>query len=489
MIGIDTASLGRISVDSRRSSNSLQNSVGRLLHSGNAAESLRGMGDGGGLSMVSRMGAENRSKSNLAKSMQNAVSYIQTQEATLRKAHQIYERMSVLASRAMDTMITDSTRATLSAEFETLRQDSLNIRSETYQGKVLFDDIAAFVKEDVQFGEGFTESSVTDPSIGLTVGVISGSSDYNSYYEFEKDVFFSSGDFKIEVNGGGNGERYILKQGSATIFDTVSKWATAGTAYKYDFDRFDINFAPGSNTTFTFTPQSRGDNQDVRGSNGTIGKIDPVTLTSDDPDDIAPPPDDGIFDNKSKYLSNLGLTDDGTSSGMGTRTGTKYTNQGQINTGQATGETTKLTLRVEANSIFQIRASYSVPTTPSNYVDVGDASSDSVTLDPIGLGLLQNVSIATANDAASAVSSLAKEIEGIGVQMATLGANLSELEIAGERLNNQVYLSEAGISRLTSDVMATESTELAKQQIRLQSSQALMAQAFSLSENILTTLL
>ena len=122
-------------------------------------------------------------------------------------------------------------------------------------------------------------------------------------------------------------------------------------------------------------------------------------------------------------------------------------------------------------------------------MDVGDASSGSVTLDPIGLGLLQNVSIATANDAASAVFSLAKEIEGIGVQMATLGANLSELDIAGERLNTQVYLSEAGISRLTSDVMATESAELAKQQIRLQSSQALMAQAFSLSENILTTLL
>ena len=73
--------------------------------------------------------------------------------------------------------------------------------------------------------------------------------------------------------------------------------------------------------------------------------------------------------------------------------------------------------------------------------------------------------------------------------MATLGANMSNLEIAGERLSNQVYLSEAGISRLTSDVMATESTELAKQQIRLQSSQALMAQAFSLSENILNTLL
>ena len=102
---------------------------------------------------------------------------------------------------------------------------------------------------------------------------------------------------------------------------------------------------------------------------------------------------------------------------------------------------------------------------------------------------MQDVSIATASDVASAVNSLALEIEGIGAQMATLGANLSKVEISGERLNNQVYLSEAGISRLTSDVLVDESTQLAKQSIRLQSSQALMAQAFSLNENISNTLL
>ena len=102
---------------------------------------------------------------------------------------------------------------------------------------------------------------------------------------------------------------------------------------------------------------------------------------------------------------------------------------------------------------------------------------------------MQNVSISTAGEAASAVVSLAKEIEGIGAQMGTIGANMSKLEIAGERLSNQVYLSEMGISRLTSNILADESTQMAKEQIRLQSSQALMAQAFSLSENILNTLL
>jgi flagellin-like hook-associated protein FlgL len=72
--------------------------------------------------------------------------------------------------------------------------------------------------------------------------------------------------------------------------------------------------------------------------------------------------------------------------------------------------------------------------------------------------------------------------------MATLGANMSQLEVAGERLSNRIYLSEAGISRLTSNILVDESTQLAKQKIIMQSSQALMTQAFSLSENLLKTL-
>ena len=98
-------------------------------------------------------------------------------------------------------------------------------------------------------------------------------------------------------------------------------------------------------------------------------------------------------------------------------------------------------------------------------------------------------SIDSLEQAKEALNSLEKEIENVSTQMATLGANMSELEIAGERLSNQVYLSEMGISRLTSNILADESTQMAKEQIRLQSSQALMAQAFSLSENILNTLL
>jgi flagellin-like hook-associated protein FlgL len=275
-----------------------------------------------------------------------------------------------------------------------------------------------------------------------------------------------------------------LQQGSHIIFDSGDNWNTHGNAEKWDFDQFIIEYSPGQNTTFQFVPQSDGNRTsiDLDGDDNVKGLHNGIN-------DDETLPSDSNYDNKSYYLANLGLTDDNTSTGMQSYLGTKFTNQGQVSTNPANNLSTNLTLRIESSSLFQITAKYSVPTTPSNYLDVGNASTGSVTLDPVGLGLMQNVSIATASDAASAVSSLAKEIEGIGVQMATLGANLSELEIAGERLNNQVYLSEVGISRLTSDVLATESTELAKQQIRLQSSQALMAQAFAISENVLNTLL
>ena len=55
MIGIDTSTLNKASVSMHRSTNGVQNAVGRLLNSGNASKSLLGGGDSGGLSMVSRL--------------------------------------------------------------------------------------------------------------------------------------------------------------------------------------------------------------------------------------------------------------------------------------------------------------------------------------------------------------------------------------------------------------------------------------------------
>ena len=145
---------------------------------------------------------------------------------------------------------------------------------------------------------------------------------------------------------------------------------------------------------------------------------------------------------------------------------------------------------MEANTIFQINATYTPLEDATNDKKIEGFGGNAVNLEAVGIGItLVDSSLNSYESSREALGFLNKEIENISTQMATLGANMSNLEIAGERLSNQVFLSEAGISRLTSDIMVTESTELAKQQIRLQSSQAIMAQAFSLSENIFNTLL
>ena len=499
MIGINSVNLDRLSVNMHRSSNGVQNSVGRLLNSGNATESLRGQSDGGGLSMVSRLSAENRSKTKLASSMQNAVSYIQMQEAGLKKAHQIYERMSVLASQAMDPMLSDSDRANLNSEFQTLKKETFSMRSEKFQGSYLFDDMAAKYFPEIDFGKGFTDKTTNDSEVevGTLTPSHSGWNASNSkYYELEKEVHFNSGKFSLEVNGGGSGERYILKQGNNILFDTAGgnstdyKWKTEGTAYDYDFDRFEIEYAPGKATTFKFIPLTPGNATNVAGGDNTVG-------TGDDPQNTWS--GDARYDNKDSYISQLGLGssgDNSTEESTPWLSGDDRTDHlfsgtvGEIGTNPASADFTKLTLRVEADTIFQINATYTPLDEPTNDKKIVGIDGNDINLNSVGIGItLVDSSIDSLEQAKETLNFLEKEIENVSTQMATLGANMSELEIAGERLSNQVYLSEAGISRLTSDVLADESTEFAKQKILLESSQALMAQAFSLSENILNTLL
>ena len=499
MIGINSVNLDRLSVNMHRSSNGVQNSAGRLLNSGNATESLRGQSDGGGLSMVSRLSAENRSKTKLASSMQNAVSYIQMQEAGLKKAHQIYERMSVLASQAMDPMLSDSDRANLNSEFQTLKKETFSMRSEKFQGSYLFDDMAAKYFPEIDFGKGFTDKTTNDSEVevGTLTPSHSGWNASNSkYYELEKEVHFNSGKFSLEVNGGGSGERYILKQGNNILFDTAGgnstdyKWKTEGTAYDYDFDRFEIEYAPGKATTFKFIPLTPGNATNVAGGDNTVG-------TGDDPQNTWS--GDARYDNKDSYISQLGLGssgDNSTEESTPWLSGDDRTDHlfsgtvGEIGTNPASADFTKLTLRVEADTIFQINATYTPLDEPTNDKKIVGIDGNDINLNSVGIGItLVDSSIDSLEQAKETLNFLEKEIENVSTQMATLGANMSELEIAGERLSNQVYLSETGISRLTSDVLADESTEFAKQKILLESSQALMAQAFSLSENILNTLL
>jgi flagellin-like hook-associated protein FlgL len=82
------------------------------------------------------------------------------------------------------------------------------------------------------------------------------------------------------------------------------------------------------------------------------------------------------------------------------------------------------------------------------------------------------------------VDKVAKEIEGLGTQMATIGANLSELQLATERMSQQVAAGQRGLSRMTDGKMAEESVQLAKARMRTESNLSLMTQARGLRKNL-----
>ena len=510
LAAVTSANLSKLNYRSGSSSHAMQTSTRKMLFAGNAQEIARLNGDAGTFLSRTRIGAETRNKSTLARSMQNAVSYAQTQEAGMRKLESIYNRMTQLASLAADPFVDEGVRAQLNAEFQSLKQDSFDMRKETFMGNFLYDDMAAKYFPEVDFGKGFTDKSDGAGDSELVVVKFSDISDsppsgWNQggakRYVMEKEVYFNSGKFVLEVNGGGNGERYILKQGANVLFDTAGndtdtghskdmKWATEGTAYTYDFDRFEIEFAPGQDTKFKFVPLQPGNSTDVAGADDEVG-------TADDPVDTWS--SDTRYDNKDTYIDQLGL---GSSSENATEEATPWLSgqdysdtyfsgeQGEIKTYPGTAQTTKLTLQVEADTIFQINATYSPLEEATNNKTIEGGSANDVVLDAVGIGItLIDSSIDTADNARNSLGFLAKEIESVAQQLGTIGANLSELEIATERLSNQVYLSEKGLSRVGEDGLIEESTRFAKENIKSQATTALLSQAFSVSEKVLQVIL
>ena len=137
-----------------------------------------------------------------------------------------------------------------------------------------------------------------------------------NFWEVTKDVIYNSGKISIDVNGGRIGERYILKQGEKIIIFDTDIWETNGNAKQFDYDRFIVEWGPGKPTTFQFVALSDGNSTevDLDGADGIKGTADDGVL-----------PSDSNFDNKSfnasggipsGYLLQLGLSDDGTPSGV-----------------------------------------------------------------------------------------------------------------------------------------------------------------------------
>jgi flagellin-like hook-associated protein FlgL len=257
--------------------------------------------DAGGLSQASRMQSEKIIDQSYRLNLQNARSYLLTQQEGLQKVLKIYDRMETLSIRAMDTTVSDADRTSFNDEFTALVEQLEEMMSSTYQGRRLYN--ATLLCGGVK-------------NIGLEEGL--DLANINSTWSHAirsqtVDVHSSTGTLTFRVNSGGSGDIYrvwmgdklVLSLGSNPPNDSVDHrldyntdaddpddyphiqnvpdgysfgtgWATSGSANNGDDDIIEVSFGPEKPTTYKIylgDSNSRPDgkihkNQDVDDSDG-----------------------------------------------------------------------------------------------------------------------------------------------------------------------------------------------------------------------------
>ena len=474
------------------SSMKAEHAVKKVASSGDPVKQASYNNAGAGtVNMAVNLENQKRFKRGSVNAFQNALSMMQAQTEALGQADKIYNRMRSLAQIASDPMMNSDDRVLLSEQFNDLREQARNLGNSKFNDVFLFDGRAASTKYEINFTSGLTNDTPHDGTFTHSSGQTW------KYWEVTKDVIYNSGKMSIDVNGGQAPERYLLKQGDQIIFDT-GEWATRGDAKQYDYDRFIVEWGPDQKTSFMFQPLSDGNTKsiDLDGPDNKKGTPDDGVL----PSDSTYHNKDGFTDNYTKkdsgYLIQLGLNDDGTSSGMDSVIGKVYTEkQGQVEVFSSDPSSTQLTLRIESKSLFQIDSKYELPEVEPDYVARNDDLQ--VKLEKLGLGLMRDsevenfplISIDTAEDAQKAIASMSKELDGLGEQLGRLASNFNQVNNAMSATEELEYMSEKVLSEIGGQNLTNDLLTLSKSRINRAQDTALLTQAMSIHQDLVNVLI
>jgi len=414
-----------------------ERSLARLSTGGDAEKLAALEAKSSSLGKVVRISKDNLSKINSIAFYQNAISFMKFQEDTINYAGNLYAQMQALAQEAQSSSMSTDERDLLNEKFRDLREHALSLNNLEFQGTPLFDEMAGSRNYDVVFGEDLIRKN----------------GDPDKTKSEEKDVIYSSGRLTISISSGPAPERYRVFKNGDTIFDT-GWWKTSGSASKHDYDTFVINYKYGEDTTFEFLPSSAGNN-----------------VARWLPDE--PLPDD-TYHNKLYYLSQLGLVDDGSTSGVESQIGQKWSNenhQGQIILG--TSSTSKGILKIQVDTennptIYQIRGKWELPDLEN--LDVGNIGDLNTFIRPLGLGLLREnnsaanfpkLTLDSPSEAATAFTEITEEMNALGEQIGILANNMSRVLSSMDAVSKQLGIQQDIIYQEPEKVVSEELANLA----------------------------
>ena len=450
MLSAASPILSHLASSSRVAQIGLNRAYARIGASGDSLESTRLSGDSGQFSYSTRLDGTTRASQSHMRNLQNATTYVQMQQAGLDKARQVFERISVLANQATDPFMSNSQRQALNEEVDGLKQELESLRTADFNGKQLYDDLASLTARNFSFDSGLKEE------VGVTE------------YSAEQDVLYKSGRVTLDINTGTLMERFMIMQGNNTLFDS-GYWATKGNAYSHDFDRFVVEFGPGKETTVDFQQLDTGTGGGNKNSPSTGEPNDSTTWQSD-----------GVYNNNGNSNVRIyGQPVENRELGAAQMSG--------VILGNSDGNSSLITVKVISpgdNNLFQARAYYE-QTGPTNYQTVNQENAyDSVTLAPVGFGTLQGMGVATLLDAKNMLTDVLAEIENVGHQLGTIGANLTLIEETHNMAGDRVAAGQVALARQSEGEFPESSLELAMSQIKAQGNVALLTQAKEMSKSI-----
>jgi len=418
--------------------------------------------------------------------LQNFITFLDTQQKTLHQVRGIYDRMSVLAHKALDPTLSTSSvglkgdKDLLDKEFGELSDELDEMLNRKVNGQLLFGGISA------DFTEGVTDddmATLTPYKTTVDVGTTSGTMTIKfSTGRAPDQIFLFQGELPDSLNsyfdassytGNDDDKRDRLIELQDELYDqfedqgifTTGPWATPGAAKEIDetkletdplgnnhnmiqrnYDTFEIKF---NSCEIDVTKKFDVDNNSAR-----WGTNPHPTAESDK-----------YGQEQYDELKNLGLlkerSPDGDSTLL-TMVGLNYNKAGE-NANQA---------------IYEIDAKFT-PSLPYN--DIAVPSTGSI-YPAISFGKIDCSHISSSEKAKKVLANLEAEIENLANSMAQVAASQRRYENEIHHMENMEVVNEAAVGKITDANYANEATELAKKSIKMGMAAQVMANASNLKD-------
>ena len=477
-----------------KSSNSMQTAMQRLssgLRINSASD------DAAGLAIADRMTSQVKGLNQAVRNANDGISIAQVTEGALGEITNALQRMRELSVQSANDTNTATDRASLQKEVSQLQQEITRIASQTeFNGKKLLDgtftsqkiQIGAYADQTISFSIGNAKStnigsnSLTNTT-GTSVEAQAAAANYGALAATVATqtltVSGSLGTTDISVASGATARTIASNINNATATTGVSATAvtkaqltTLSAAGTVTFDLYGSNSSAVSisaNVASTSDLTTLADAINAKASSTGItaelnGSRDAITLTSAEGYDIALA--DFTSSSAGATIKMQGVNaDDGSLEGAAV-------------TLTSTGNDTT---RVGGTLMFNSSNTFTVTTDTAGTLFTAGAKASS-------LSAVGSVNIGTQTGANSAIKSIDGALAFVDDLRATLGAMQNRFGSAIANMQSTSQNISAAKSRIYDADFASETSELSRNQILQQAGMAMLAQANSSTQNVLSLL-